>query len=160
MDRKDNKGVLNHLKLKREIMKNIRARQLKYLSHVKTRNTIMKAILERKVEGKRVRGGQQYRLVGKVIKKKVQPCLGRGHQTMTSHCCFFQHTQHKHEIVSNYFPWYIMCYFYYNIVPITLSVEVCCSAYKHLEEDCVFRQRRPLCFKVQFYDKHEVNNQY
>lgn len=46
------KEVLNHLKLKREITKNVRNQTVKIVYHVKRHKTIMKTISEGKVEGK------------------------------------------------------------------------------------------------------------
>ena len=42
-------------------MKEIKKRQVKYFGHVKRHNTLIKTILEGKVEGKRARGRQRYK---------------------------------------------------------------------------------------------------
>ena len=46
--------------MKRELMKEIKKRQVKYFGHVK-RNTLIKTILEGKAEGQRARGRQRYK---------------------------------------------------------------------------------------------------
>lgn len=42
----------NQLKIKREMMENVKIRHLKYLDHIKKHNTIKKTLLETKVEEK------------------------------------------------------------------------------------------------------------
>ena len=60
-DRKTNEEVLNILGVKRELLKEIKFRQSRYFGHIKRHNTLLKTILEGKVEGKRARGRQRYK---------------------------------------------------------------------------------------------------
>src|SRR5579871_4018617 len=65
-EKQANNEVLKTLGMKREILKEIRSRQMKYFVHIKRRNTLLKIILECKVGGLRVRGRQWFRWVDNI----------------------------------------------------------------------------------------------
>jgi len=52
--------------MKREILKTIKSRQIKYFGHIKRHNTLLKTILEYKVGGLRARGRQRFRWVDNI----------------------------------------------------------------------------------------------
>jgi hypothetical protein len=51
--------VLKQLELKRELFNTIRKRQIKFFGHIKRHNSILKDILEGKIQGNRSRGRQR-----------------------------------------------------------------------------------------------------
>ena len=59
--KQSNTEVIEKLGKKRELMKEIKKRQVKYFGHVKRHDTLIKTILEDNVEGKRARGRQRYK---------------------------------------------------------------------------------------------------
>jgi hypothetical protein len=60
-EKKSNAEVLKMLKVKRELLKDITTKQLKYFGHIKRHNSILKEILEGKVEGTRGRGRPRFK---------------------------------------------------------------------------------------------------
>ena len=64
--KQSNETVLRILGMKRQLLNNIKKRQVKYFGHVKRHDTIIKNILEGKVEGRRARGRQRYRWVDNI----------------------------------------------------------------------------------------------
>ena len=50
---------LNHLNVTKSLMKDIKSRKLKYFSHVKRHQNILKSVLDGVVEGRRCRGRQR-----------------------------------------------------------------------------------------------------
>lgn len=54
-EKKTNEEVLKQLGMKKELLKEIKIRQMQYSGHIKRHDTILKTILEEKVEGKRAR---------------------------------------------------------------------------------------------------------
>jgi hypothetical protein len=59
-EKKTNKAVLEMLGMKQDLLKEVKTRQLKYFGHLKRHDSLLKNILEGRVEGKRARGGQRY----------------------------------------------------------------------------------------------------
>jgi hypothetical protein len=49
------------LEMKQELLKEVKIRQLKYFEHIKRHDSLLKNILEGRVEGKRARGRQFYK---------------------------------------------------------------------------------------------------
>jgi hypothetical protein len=66
MEKKTNKEVLESLGMKRELLQEIKIRQVKYFGHIKRHDTMLKIFLEGKVEGRRARGGQRYKWEGNI----------------------------------------------------------------------------------------------
>ena len=55
-EKKTNDELLKRLKMNRELLNTIRTRQMRFLGHVKRHNSLLKVILEGKIQGKRGRG--------------------------------------------------------------------------------------------------------
>jgi hypothetical protein len=55
-EKKTNKAVLEKLAMKQDLLKEVKTRQLKYFEHIKRHDSLLKNILEGRVEGKRARG--------------------------------------------------------------------------------------------------------
>ena len=51
-----NEEVLKRMKTKRELLKNIAKRKMKYYGHIKRRNNLLTTLVEGKIQGKRPRG--------------------------------------------------------------------------------------------------------
>ena len=64
--KKTNKYVLETLGMKRAILGEIKSRQIKYFGHIKRHDTLLKFLLEGKVEGQRARGRQMYKWEGNI----------------------------------------------------------------------------------------------
>ena len=47
--------------MKKELLREIKIRQIKYFGHIKRHDTLLKTLLEGKIEGKRARGRQRYK---------------------------------------------------------------------------------------------------
>ena len=60
-EKKTNKEVLITLNMKKELLREIKIRQIKYFGHIKRHDTLLKTLLEGKIEGKRARGRQRYK---------------------------------------------------------------------------------------------------
>src|SRR5579871_1765085 len=60
-DKKTNKEVLENLGMKRVLLKELKGRQLKYFGYIKRHDSLLKTLLEGKVEGRRDRGSQRYK---------------------------------------------------------------------------------------------------
>lgn len=61
-----NNAVMEKLGVKRELLTEIKIRQMKYFGHIKRHNSLLKTVLEGKVEGSRARGGQRYKWEGNI----------------------------------------------------------------------------------------------
>ena len=59
-EKKTNKAVLEKLGMKQDLLKEVKTRQLKYFGHIKRHDSLLKNLLEGRVEGKRARGRQRY----------------------------------------------------------------------------------------------------
>jgi len=57
---KTNREVLEKLGIKQELLE-VKIRQVKYFGHIKRHNTLLKMVLEGKIEGRRARGHQRYK---------------------------------------------------------------------------------------------------
>ena len=64
--KKTNKYVLETLAAKRTLLAEIKSRQIKYFGHIKRHDTLLKFLLEGKVEGQRARGRQRYKWEGNI----------------------------------------------------------------------------------------------
>ena len=61
-----NIDVLKRLGMKKELLGEIKSRQARYFGHIKRHNTILKTVLEGRVDGTRAQGGQRYRWVDNI----------------------------------------------------------------------------------------------
>jgi hypothetical protein len=59
-EKKTNKAVLEKLGMKQDLLKEVKTRQLKYFGQIKRHYSLLKNLLEVRVEGKRARGRQRY----------------------------------------------------------------------------------------------------
>ena len=55
-EKQTNKQVLGKLGMKKQLLREIKFRQVKYFGHIKRHDTMIKSLLEGKVEGRRARG--------------------------------------------------------------------------------------------------------
>jgi hypothetical protein len=59
-EKKTNKAVLEKLGMKQDLLNEVKTRQLKYFGNIKRHDSLLKNILEGRVEGKRARGRRRY----------------------------------------------------------------------------------------------------
>jgi dihydroneopterin aldolase len=52
-EKKTNKAVLDKLEMRQDLLKEAKTRQLKYFGHIKRQDSLLKNILDGRVEGKR-----------------------------------------------------------------------------------------------------------
>ena len=70
-EKKTNKEVLKTFKMKKELPREIKVRQIKYFGHIKRHDTLLKILLEGKVKGRRARGRQRYKSVNNITRWTV-----------------------------------------------------------------------------------------
>ena len=72
--KKSNREVLQQANTKRELMKPLKKRQLKFMGHVIRKNNIKLLSITGKIEGKRSRGRQRHMLIDRIIANNNLTC--------------------------------------------------------------------------------------
>ena len=90
-ERKTNTEVMEKLKVKKELLMDIKIRQIKYFGHIKRHDTLLQFLLEGRVKGRRAIGRQRYNWVGNIKRWTGYSMVsmyhqGKGHRMLEIHC--------------------------------------------------------------------------